>query len=239
MGDIVYWCLRQAPQPSIARASLSPAERTTYQGFRFDARQKSWLAGRFAAKSLVSNVHDGRCRPDQIEIRNDELGAPNAYHAGQPLPGCLSISHSGDWAAAAYTPSGPQVGIDLETITPRSEGFIRDYFTEHEVKMVSSAHAGSLQGTPHSAERATLIWSAKEALLKALGIGLRMDTRRVEVIAIEDEERADAAGWKRLGLSSTQVNSPVEAYWRQFGPYMMTLALLMDTTTNITLIEIH
>ena len=243
MDKIVYWCLRQAPQPSIARASLSPAERITYEGFRFDARQKSWLTGRFTAKSLVSSVHESRYRPDQIEIRNDELGAPSAYHAGQPLPGCLSISHSGDWGATAYAPlkvqsSGLRVGIDLETITPRSDGFIRDYFTEHEVEMVSAVHAGSPTGTPPSAQRATLIWSAKEALLKAMGIGLRVDTRQVEVLAIEDEEGVDAVGWKRLGLASTQVSSPVDAYWRRIGRYLVTLVVLMDAATNIALIEV-
>jgi len=238
LSDIVYWCLRQAPQPPLAWESLSPAERITYEGFRFDARRKSWLAGRFTAKSLVSKVHDSRYRLDQIEIRNDELGAPSAYHAGQPLPGCLSISHAGDWAAAAFAPPGMRVGIDLETITPRSPGFIRDYFTPNEVELVSAVHTGSPPETPHSAERATLIWSAKEALLKALGIGLRLDTRRVEVIAIEDEEGADAAGWKRLGLSSTQVSSPIDAYWRRIGRYVVTLVLLMESYKNMTLVEV-
>jgi 4'-phosphopantetheinyl transferase len=244
LGERVYWCLRQAPQLSIAWDSLSPVERTTYEGFRFDARRKSWLAGRFTAKFLVSSVHDGHFRPDQIEIRNDELGAPSAYHAGQPLPGCLSISHAEDWAAAAFSPlevqsSGMRVGIDLETITPRSEGFIRDYFTQHEADLVSAAHAGSPTGTPHAAQRATLIWSAKEALLKAMGIGLRLDTRRVEVIAIGDEEGEEPVGWKRLGLSSNQVSSPIDAYWRRIGRYVVTLVVLNDAATNIALIEVQ
>ncbi len=242
MDNVIFWCLCQSPEPAIAWASLSPAERTIYEGFRFEARQKSWLAGRFTAKSLLSKVHHARYRPDQIEIRNNDLGAPCAYHADQPFPGCLSISHAGDWGAAAYAPlegqsSGLRVGIDLETITPRSDVFIRDYFTQNEVDMVSAADAGSPTGTSHSAERATLIWSAKEALLKALGIGMRLDTRQVEVVGIEDEE--DAEGWKRMELASAQFSSPVEAYWRRIDSYLLTLAALMYSVTNIALIKVN
>lgn len=240
MDNVIYWCLYQLQEPSITRKCLSPAERTIYEGFRFEARRKSWLAGRFTAKSLVSKVHDAIYRPDQIEIRNDELGAPSAYHAGQPLPGCLSISHAGDWAAAAYVllkvqSPGLRVGIDLEKITPRSDRFIQDYFTQNEVEMVSAADAGSPTETPHSAERATLIWSAKEALLKALGIGLRVDTRQVEVVGIEDEE--DAEGWKRMELVSAQVSSPVEAYWRRFDHYLVTLAVLTHNREKVSLLK--
>lgn len=237
MDNLVYWCLQQAPQTSTAWESLSPAEKTIYEGFRFEARRKSWLAGRFTAKHLVSKIYDARYRPDQIEIRNNDLGAPCAYRADQPLPGCLSISHSGDWAAAAYAPKKLRIGIDLENITHRSDAFIQDYFTEHEVKMVSSAHTSSPTGTLRSAERATLIWSAKEALLKALGIGLRLDTRQVEVIEIEDVE--DSGGWKRLALSSAQVSSTVDAYWRRFDDYLLTLVTLRDSDLNIALIEVQ
>ena len=238
MDNLVYWCLQQAPQTSTAWESLSPAEKTIYEGFRFEARRKSWLAGRFTAKHLVSKIYDARYRPDQIEIRNNDLGAPCAYRADQPLPGCLSISHSGDWAAAAYAPKKLRIGIDLENITHRSDAFIQDYFTEHEVKMVSSAHTSSPTGTLRSAERATLIWSAKEALLKALGIGLRLDTRRVEVIAIGDEEGEEPVGWKRLGLSSNQVSSPIDAYWRRIGRYVVTLVVLMESHKNMKLVEV-
>ncbi len=221
----------------MARDCLSPAEKTIYEGFRFEARQKSWLAGRFTAKHLVSQVHHAAYRPDQITIRNNDLGAPCAYYADQPLPGCLSISHSGDWAAAAFTPQRLRVGIDLEKITHRSDAFIQDYFTEQEVIMVSSALTGSPPGTPRSAEQATLIWSAKEALLKGLGIGLRLDTRQVEVIAIEDEE--DREGWKRLEIRSAQVKESLAAYWRSIDGYLLTLVALMDVANTIDLLQVN
>ena len=242
MDNVIYWHLRQCAEPSIARAILSPSENTMYEGFRFEARRISWLAGRFTAKSLVSKVHHTENRPDQIEIRNNDMGAPGAYINDEPLPGCLSISHSGDWAAAAYAPlnvqpSGLCIGIDLETITSRSDGFIQDYFTQNEVDWISAVPAGSPTETPNAAERATLIWSAKEALLKALGIGLRLDTRQVEVIATGDQE--ETSGWKGLELASTQVKKPIAAYWRRIDDYLLTLVALMEADTKIDLIEVN
>ena len=242
MANVVYWCLQQSPEPSITRASLSPTESSTYEGFRFEARRKSWLVGRFTAKTLVSKVLHTENHPDQIEIRNNDLGAPGAYINDEALPGCLSISHSGDWAAAAYAPLKVQpsalcIGIDLETITPRSDGFIQDYFTQNEVDWISAVPAGSPTETPNAAERATLIWSAKEALLKALGIGLRIDTRQVEVIATGDQE--ETSGWKGLELASTQVKKPIAAYWRRIDDYLLTLVALMEADTKIDLIEVN
>jgi 4'-phosphopantetheinyl transferase len=244
LGEIVYWCLYQIPQPAIARACLSPAERTTYDRFRFDARRKSWLAGRYTAKLLLLRVLNGRRTPlekirqDQIEIHNDELGAPSAYHRDQIIPGCLSISHSGDWCAAAFAPAKLQVGIDIEVITQRPAGFIQDYFTKNEIAMVSPNN-GRMLAENRQAEMATLIWSAKEALLKAMGIGLRLDTRHVEVDSIEAVEQADALGWRRLGLSSIHLSSRIDAYWRKVNGYLLTLAVLADKDERISLVEVN
>jgi 4'-phosphopantetheinyl transferase len=242
LTETIHWCLLPFPQPAIARDSLSLAEKTAYEHFRFDARRESWLAGRYTAKTLLSKVLNGR-KPlyenfelEQIEIRNDPLGAPKAYHADKPITGCLSISHSGDYSAVAYAPSNLQVGIDIEEITPRSAGFIQDYFTEHEVEMITSVN-GEKPVEHNQTETATLIWSAKEALLKAMGIGLRLDTRHVEVISIEDGDHTDALGWKQLGLSSSHLTLRVDAYWRRFDGYLLTLAVLMDGDDKIALVE--
>jgi len=67
------------------------------------------------------------------------------------------------------------MGCDLEIIEPRADSFVADYFTAEEQKMVAGADATDRD------LRVTLLWSAKESALKALGEGLRMDTRCVAV----------------------------------------------------------
>ncbi len=114
---------------------------------------------------------------------------------------CLTISHSGHLALCALA-SGPglRVGADLEKIEPRTETFILDYFTPAECQLVEAASAES------RAVLVTLIWSAKEAMLKALGVGLRWDTRMVEVRAVDDilqTSRMDGK-WQEIQVGETK-----------------------------------
>jgi diguanylate cyclase (GGDEF)-like protein len=64
---------------------------------------------------------------------------------------------------------------DVAMIEPRSDAFIADYLTVEEQALLADATA---------AERlclVTLLWSAKESALKAVRLGLRADTRWVNV----------------------------------------------------------
>ena len=65
------------------------------------------------------------------------------------------------------------LGCDIEWIEHREQSFVNDFFTAQEIRDV--------MGTPaeHRNCRVTAIWSAKEAVLKSLRTGLRIDTRRL------------------------------------------------------------
>ncbi len=169
--------------PPQVQGVLSPSELTKFSAFRFPKRQKEWLQGRWAAKALAHSLPAYRVTPlDQIEILNTPEGAPFLQVQGQAARAdCLTISHSGHLALCALA-SGPgfRVGADLEKIEPRTETFILDYFTPAECQLVEAVSAES------RAVLVTLIWSAKEAMLKALGVGLHWDTRMVEVRAVGD-----------------------------------------------------
>ena len=74
--------------------------------------------------------------------------------------------------------SSPAVlGCDLELIEPRSPAFVADYFTAEEQAVLARA------ATVDRPMLATLFWSGKESVLKALGTGLREDTRSVTVFS--------------------------------------------------------
>ena len=68
------------------------------------------------------------------------------------------------------------IGCDLELVEPRSEAFVRDYFTVPEQCCVGAVPDGE-----ESWLRANLLWSAKESVLRVLETGLRRDTRSVEI----------------------------------------------------------
>jgi 4'-phosphopantetheinyl transferase len=218
-------------------AFLHPAERPALAKMRAPKRQAEWLHGRFAAKTLLL-----ACHPDcqdrslvEILIAHSAGGAPYAVLVDDPngsgprLAGCLSISHSGLLAAAALAlETGLQVGIDIEKVEPRPLGFFESYFTSAEADAIRGC-APALQ-----AGAITLVWSAKESALKALGKGLSLDTRRIE-IRPDGFSETEAAGatrdpsaqaWRRFevgGGAAAGLNW--QGWWQPYRDYLLTLAV--------------
>ena len=225
MAADIYWLTGEAFSEGEGLTSLFDAdllsvqERARLEGMRFPKRRADWLSGRRAAKELLR-----RCEPgladlsfDQITISNRAGGAPEVRVNGAVYPGRLTISHSHERALAAWTRApGAALGADIERVEPRAEVFVADFFTAQEQAAVAQAKSGQRDLL------VTLIWSAKEAVLKALGIGLGVDTRRVEVMP--GEER-NGSGWGRFEIRARLAeNQPWQAYWRADGQYVITVA---------------
>lgn len=225
MSKLIYWMLVDSDlSPPQVQGVLSPSELIKFSAFRFPKRQKEWLQGRWAAKALAHSLPAYRDTPlDQIEILNTPEGAPFLQVQGQaPRADCLTISHSGHLALCALASgSGFRVGADLEKIEPRTGTFILDYFTPAECQLVETVSA------ENRAVVVTLIWSAKEAMLKALGVGLRWDTRMVEVRAVGDilqTSRMDGK-WKKIEIGETKAGERIwNCWWRRREQFILTLA---------------
>lgn len=171
----------------------------------------------------------------EIEIKNTPEGVPViCLPGGRTSPDCLSISHSGSLAFCALTQAPAlKVGVDLEKIEPRSIDFVKDYFTQAEQRLVASFPLEE----QHTA--VTLIWSTKEAMLKALGIGLRWDTRQVEIREIRNENRGD---WQEVIVSDLRrKNRPWTAWWQRRGDFLMTIAGFTEHPgpLSVSLVEQH
>ncbi len=195
---------------------LSAAETAHLARLSHPKRRQEWLLGRWTAKRLLADYlqASGETLPlAAITVANDPSGAPyaavtRAANALQSpaswdgvappatrLPLALTISHSRGLAFCALmagtTPHLPGLGGDLEVIEPRDASFVRDFFTPQEQAAIAAA-------APAARDAAiTVLWSAKEALLKALHLGLSVDTRQVSVDAGELFRPLDA-GWAPL-----------------------------------------
>ena len=144
---------------------------------KFTKRRNDWRLGRWTAKCAIAAYLGWRTESsvlDRIEIRAATSGAPEAFIAEQRAALGVSLSHCAGRAIAAVV-SSAAVGCDLETIEPRLDAFVRDYFTSEEQLLVENMPA------PSRPALVTLLWSAKESALKALGQGLRLDTRSISV----------------------------------------------------------
>ncbi|MCS7010916.1 MAG: 4'-phosphopantetheinyl transferase superfamily protein [Anaerolineales bacterium] len=215
----IYWMFPESPPDLESQAGtfLSPREQSIYTTLHFPKRRTDWLLGRWAAKQLAHALPLYRALSWQaIEILPNPQGAPSLHISGRPAPNTvLSLSHSyGRVLCAISQTPGLQLGVDLEKIEARPAVFVEDYFTSHERHLIQTA---LLEQQPFFI---TLFWSLKEAMLKALGIGLRQDTRRVEVIQIQQE----GGNWKRATVQSDALPSNRwTAFWQQRGEFILSL----------------
>jgi 4'-phosphopantetheinyl transferase len=125
----------------------------------------------------------------------------------------ISLSHSAGTAVCALAKSSVALGCDLELIEVRSDAFVADYFTSGEQALVRAAAA------PERLRLVTLLWSAKESALKALGAGLRLDTRSVEVSLGLQE---DLPGWRPLQVRYAG-GRLFHGWWQQTGKLLRTV----------------
>ncbi len=230
---MIDWLVQtEADLPALpAEAWLSPTEQVRLAGLRVAKRRHDWLLGRWTAKRLVQICfarERGADVPDLalIEIVPAPDGAPELRLHGLPVSPdpqrTLTISHSAGRAFCALGPPGVALGADIELVTPHPASFCEQYLTLVEQDLIratpSALHASLI----------TAIWSAKEALLKALRVGLTVDTRMVECLPLlsahglpQTWQPVQAACDPSLGAAGVP-----RCWWRTDETFVLTLALL-------------
>jgi phosphopantetheinyl transferase len=156
--------------------------------------------------------HDSRSLKE-IAILADPSGAPRAYVGHESASVSISLSHRDGIAVCAVAQSMIPLGCDLELIEARSDSFIADYFTEYEQTIIA-------QGRGHQQDQlVTTLWSAKESVLKALQVGLRVDIRSVQIglcprDAKQVEQRNEDESDLLSSLCLPNEWHPLQAHWQ-------------------------
>lgn len=225
---MIHWFVQPADAlPADAESMLSVAEAATYAALSVPKRRADWLLGRVTAKQLVQSYLNNRGgdAPDlqRIAIAADADGAPYATLDGERLPLSLSISHSHATALCALNDEpGVTAGADIEFVERRDPAFVKDFFTAREQAWAASVDDADLA--------TTLLWSAKEAVLKALREGLRIDTKQLEVtvppFAAPPEE------WTGISVTlapelAVRFPGAWALWWRGYGAFVLSLAQRM------------
>jgi 4'-phosphopantetheinyl transferase len=195
---------------------LSPSERARLAAMRFPRRRHDFRRGRWTAKrallcALGETPHEPLAALAEIDICADDRGAPHALQRGRALPCDLSLSHRAGAALCVIGGRGTRVGCDVEWIEARSPAFERCFLAESERRWLD-AQPGATR-----ARAANLLWSAKESALKALHIGLDVDTRSVLVRFSSVEDRG-------FRVSVPGFETPLYGRWRTRGRWIWTLA---------------
>jgi len=209
---------------------LSAKEWARLAGLRFPKRRADWRLGRWTAKRAVAaylGVSRDRHALSVIEIRPAASGAPEVYLADKPANASISISHRQGIAMCAVGPASSALGCDLEIIEPRIDAFVRDYFTEQE--QVAINNIADEEGRRRAV---AVIWSAKESALKAMMVGLRVDTRSVSVTRAD--RSIGCAEWYCLTVAGLD-SQIFDGWWQQSGKLLRTVVATQKSRAPIRL----
>ncbi len=140
------WNITETPEDLLSGLRLDVEETARFANIRNLHRQRHWLACRAALARLTD--------PPPV-MKYSPHGKP--YLAGNGVE--ISLSHAGDFAAAAIRDDGP-VGIDIEKITARIEKVRERFLQPGELDRIAAEHR---------LEQLYVYWGAKEALYKLYG----------------------------------------------------------------------
>jgi 4'-phosphopantetheinyl transferase len=225
----VYWLEQSEADLPPDEDWLSPGEAAQRTALRFAKRRADWLLGRWTAKCAVAAYLGTATRQASladIEIRPAHCGAPEVFIEEKPAAAAISISHRAGTAMCAVTSPGVALGCDLEAIEPRSDAFVTDYFTPEEHALLARA-----SGVDRSRLLA-LLWSAKESTLKALRVGLRLDTR---CVTVSPEHGSASDAWHPMYVRQTNAQT-FRGWWSHTGKFVRTLVADPSTDAPILLV---
>ncbi len=143
-------------------SELSQSERTRIDRLRRWPDQLNSAIGWHLLHRLAD--HDG------TTVHRAVTGRPCA----QP-PFDVSLSHSDRWTGVALSRIG-RIGIDIEAVRPVTTMLHRRCLGASELGWLHEVEPGMERD-----RRFFRLWTAKEAYLKALGVGLSVDPRDVEI----------------------------------------------------------
>jgi 4'-phosphopantetheinyl transferase len=210
------WLLLRSDDVPAELDWLGPWERGHLATLHRTKRRNDWLLGRWTAKQTVLGAAEfARDIPDlaSMEIRATQGGAPQVFLAGEPLPLAISLSHRAGAGLGVVSASG-FLGCDVEWVEDRSAAFVEDYFTGVERELILE------QGPAGRALLTNAFWSAKESVLKAMGVGLRVDTRSLSV-RMSEEPRAGT--WKPFSVRHSRDEVEFQGWWRRHDNWILTV----------------
>lgn len=159
------------PDASGAPAFLTASEQERAGRFRFEDDRRRWSACRSSLRNILA--HKLGMAAEAVPIVIDSLGKPLLAVPFQDLH--FNLSHCDGLAVVALSRDAP-VGIDIEHETRAAS------LMECETTFCHPAEISSLPSIASDRALALLdIWTAKEALLKAVGTGLTIAPEKLRI----------------------------------------------------------
>ncbi len=163
-----------AAREAAVLAWLDESERTRWRRFQFAGPRRRFGLCRAALRAILCRWLG--CENRQLAFESSPHGKPSATVDGFPVPVSFNVSHSGCHGLIAFAPAG-RLGVDVEErVTHRNlDLLVETVLGEHEQAQLARTRGDA---RTHLFFK---LWTMKEALIKAHGMGMALDPSRVEI----------------------------------------------------------
>lgn len=179
---------------------LSPGEQARSSRFKQPVLANRWTVAHARLRQIIGSYLENT--PYRGEFVLNAYGKPRIKRGSSVMPLHFNLSHSDRVAGVAVCLSG-EIGLDIEKIGAPPWETEPNVFSDAERDQLNS-HAG---GERHLAFYRG--WTRKEAVIKAMGLGLSVPLHDVEVDLAETQARLrrlkndQDPGWTIVGLEES------------------------------------
>ena len=170
---------------------LHADELAAFRALKIARRQTSYLLGRYTAKAALHACVGPAFVPTAINVAPGVFNQPVVHGLVATPPLGVSISHSERMVCALAYPEEHPMAIDVEEIDAER--------THVMLTQIGDAEADRARAACTSPDlAATVVWSAKEALSKALRCGMTCPFEIFETIELEARDGYYAGRFKNF-----------------------------------------
>ncbi len=160
----------------LAVSWLDDQERLRWERYRYLGPRRRFGLTRAALRAILAGQLG--CEIDEITFDTTDRGKPVALTGGTPASISFNVSHSGANGLIAHAPAG-RLGVDVEERRPpRNLDMLIDSVLDDQERS-----ACALLPDPHKTDMFLRLWTIKEAIIKAMGIGHALDVSKVRAPA--------------------------------------------------------
>ncbi len=185
--ELHVWRIALNDAPERVIEVLDASERTRAARYRDPLRRRQAIAAQGMLRHILAAYLGAQ--PETLKFRRGPHGKPALAPTSDSADLHFNLSHSRDTALLAVS-LGREVGVDLEYRRPfeAATRLAQRFFTADE--------AAALKALPIEQQQEAFFraWTRKEALLKAMGLGITGRLRSVEV----DSSGAPCPGWRPM-----------------------------------------
>jgi 4'-phosphopantetheinyl transferase len=217
--DAHVWAVSLDAQVSTGELlnQLSPEDRKRAGQFRREAARRRFVVARAALRSILGRYLTAE--PGEVALAQRASGKPYLVEFDAPAPLRFNVAHSHELALVAVTRDS-EVGVDIERLREVNHWpeILNRYFHDSEAQAIARRPAAE---QPAAFMRC---WTAKEAVLKAIGTGLS-DALQLFAVPVREHK----GKWLQL---PARFSVPPEKLWLRSLPpienYVAAIAIVGD-----------